>query len=121
MQYQVIESKLNHMSLEELEIMIPDPYKVVVNKLLNISSSTDSNDKRIIQKMAIDIAFSDVNKMYIQNGKLKGISYIHNRRVWECRVTLNGKRVTLKTNRDRKVVEHVYNEFCKLKHANKNK
>lgn len=24
MQYQVIESKLNHMSLEELEIMIPD-------------------------------------------------------------------------------------------------
>lgn len=107
---QILESKLNYLTIEELDMLDPDPFKVVINKLLHISTSNDIKQLTSINILANSIANIET-KGKVKNTKSKNIYYNKKDNNYRCLVWENGKTKHIKTNKDKAVVEKAYNEY----------
>lgn len=113
MHYEVIESKLNHMSLEELEIHDPNTFGVVINKLLHISFKPNKAQETAINTLAYSIANIEI-KGKTKHSISKNIYYDKMAKNWFCSVNINGKYKKIKTSKDKSKVEDALKDYLEL-------
>lgn len=113
MHYQVIESKLNHMSLEELEMHDPNTFGVIIDKLLHLSLGTNKAQETAINVLAYSIANIET-KGKTKHSISKNIYYDKKAENWFCSVSIDGKYKKIKTSKDKSIVEKALNNYMKL-------
>lgn len=112
----IFESKLNTMSIEELELIDPNTLGVLINKVLNISSRYNKPQYKELMKLAYSLANNDSGT---PNNRLIYNSYIRQDKVtkkWIASRTIRGvrhKKVSIEKN----IVQEWYNELCKTENV----
>lgn len=94
--YITLPSKLNDMSLEELEQLTPN-YEFMLKVISNVDMEA--------------LAIKHINIM--QPSKIRGVGYDFHNKYWHCRRKIKGKMVSVKASIDRDIVEAAAIEFAK--------
>lgn len=111
MKYEVIESKLNRMSLEELEMHDPNTFGVITNKLLHIALNPSKLHMKEVFKFADSLANNDSGQ---PNNRIAYKSYIRQDKTtksWIASRTIKGERYK-KVDKYRDIVEEWYKQLC---------
>lgn len=106
----IFESKLNTMSIQELELIDTNTFSVIINKLLNISRPTKNQMNSVIA-LGNRLASIDDNKP-VYRKKAKHIYWSNSKQSWIAQRNINGKNVWIKQNQDKEIVKQAYLNFC---------
>lgn len=108
---QILESKLNYLTIEELDLLDPDPFKVVINKLLHIGTKENISQSNALKDFARKLALIETDRA--ANGKLAyGTILFHKySQTWRATINVKGKQKHIKSSKDKAVVEKAYNEY----------
>lgn len=106
----ILESKMNYLTLEELELIDPNPYKVIVNKVLNEAITRTKNIEPILNRFARELANQETAETL---PKLRGLSFDSTRKIWRAERHIKKKRIHIITSWDRDVVVNKLIDFCK--------
>lgn len=112
MNFQILESKLNTHSIEELEMQDPNTFGVIINKLLHLSLNPNKSQESAINVLAYSIANLET-KGRTKHTNRKNIYFDRRANNWSCSLTVDGKYKKIKTNKDRLVVEEALRDYCK--------
>ena len=111
MNFQILESKLNTHSIEELEMQDPNTFGVLVDKMLHIALNPTKLQRKEITKFAESLANNDSGK---PNNKVVYHNHIRQDKItksWIASRTIRGERYK-KVNKDKNVVEQWYKQLC---------
>lgn len=107
---QTIESKLNYLTIEELDLLDPDPFKVVINKLTEDRIPKSLYQLNAVKELAVKLALIETNRP--AKGQV-GVYITFNKKTerWICIYKINGINKHIKSSKDKAVVEKAYNEY----------
>lgn len=104
-EYVIYESRINHLSLEELETIDPHIENAIVEKILFIANKANRTDSRAFKDVC-DILTCHEQKKANRLKKYKGNLYYDSKfSIWRYEITVNGKRHRAKSSKNKEVVE----------------
>lgn len=109
---QIFESKLNHLTLEELSMIDPDPYKVIINKLLHEGLNNNSDIKLRVNNLAKEICLIETKRRLNHKKNSRGVNFHKSRNMWVAQRKIGGKAIHIKSGKDKSKVQDAYNKFC---------
>lgn len=109
MEYIEIPSRLNHLTLEEIEELDKDDFMPLFNKLIDVQANMTLNHSLLIKDFATNLARLDVNVPNVKN-----IHYNSVRDIYVAVKVINKKKYHIKQSKDISECLQAYNEFCKL-------
>jgi maleate cis-trans isomerase len=111
MNFQILESKLNTHSIEELEMQDPNTFGVIINKLLHIAINPSKSQRNAIQSIATKLSNMDsIGASNRVSGK--HVVYSKTRKCWVAYRTINGIKKYIKGGKDKDKVIRYYINYC---------
>lgn len=108
----IYESKMNWLTLEELELIDPNPSSVIINKLLNQSVNRNKTIDNAVNKLAKEIALIETNRRVNNKEGAVCITFNSNKGRWVSQRKINGTTVHIKSSKNKEVVLKAYYDYC---------
>lgn len=110
-EYMIFESRMNHLTLSELNKIDPDPYTPILNKLLDVHRNENKAFLEALEGVAVTLCQQDTE--YALNPiKIPSIVFDTANQSWKCRALIGGKMMHIKTSKDKEVVLKARTRYC---------
>lgn len=107
-----IESRAN-LAFAEIHRIDPDPFTPVINKLIEISQNPNRAQIRALKRFAYTLCRIDIENSADGLKTPKGLSYDRVNKTYRAEKYIDGKRVHIKTSRNKEVAREALIQFCK--------